>query len=174
MVEGIDGEKLSPHPGGKGGIAVLSGLEVVLLEDCPTVKGKGTRLENDERAMTDLVRKVALELAPGHDAVRCVIEQQRGMPKQPTGSALKLGTNLGIWVGAVAALGLPYQVETPQAWQAVMLAGLPRKDATKSSSRIAAGRLYPDADLGGKSNDGRCDALLIAEFARRQLVGASA
>lgn len=158
-------------PGMRGAIAVLSGTDPVLVEDCPAVKGKGTRLELDARGMADLVRKVALELAHGHDAVRCVIEQQRGMPGQSSSAGMKLGQNFGCWVGGLAALGVSYQVVTPQSWQKVMLAGLPGGEATKGSARIAAGRLFPDADLGPKSRDGRPDALLLAEYARRRLVG---
>jgi len=156
-------------PGMTGAIGALSGAEPVLIEDCPAVSGKCTRREIDERGMVDLVRKVALELAAGHDAVRCVIEQQRAMPRQK-GSG-KLMTNFGIWVGAVAALGIPYEIHTPQAWQREMLAGLPGGGSTKASARIAAGRLFPDAELGPKSQDGRPDALLIAEYARRIMIG---
>lgn len=159
-------------PGMRGAIACLSGTEPILLADCPAAKGKGTRLELDARGMSDLVRKIALELASGHDAVRCVIEQQRGMPGQSSAAGMKLGQNFGCWLGAVSALGIPCEIVTPQAWQRVMLAGLPTGEATKGSARIAAGRLFPDADLGPQSKDGRPDALLIAEFARRLVVGA--
>lgn len=158
-------------PGMRGAIAALSGTDPVLVEDCPAVKGKGTRLELDARGMSDLVRKIALELGSGHDAVRCVIEQQRGMPGQSSAAGLKLGANWGAWIGAISALCIPFEIVTPQAWQRVMLAGLPGGEATKGSARIAAGRLFPDTDLGPKSRDGRPDALLIAEFARRQIVG---
>ena len=71
--------------------------------------------------------------------------------------------------GVLAGLGIPYELVTPQKWKRAM--GVPSGD--KSSSRPVALRLFPSlaAELRLKKDHGKADALLIAGYGRRRLIG---
>lgn len=120
--------------------------------------------------MAALLRSAWLDLRLPNDAVRCVIEDQQAFPAQGRSSCFALGLNLGQWRGIVAVLGIPYEIVRPRVWQGAVLCGLPPGD--KGAHRTMAQRLFPAADLGSRKDQGRADALLIAEYARRQMVGA--
>ena len=96
------------------------------------------------------------------------IEDVHAMPGQGVSSTFNFGRGFGLWEGIVAALGIPYTLITPQRWQKVMLTGLPGKD--KGASRVRAGQLFPQlaGQLNRVKDHGRADALLIAEYGRRQ------
>jgi crossover junction endodeoxyribonuclease RuvC len=53
---------------------------------------------------------------------------------------------------------------TPQRWKKTMLDG---QGKDKDAARFKAQALFPQIELHLKKHDGRADALLIAEFARR-------
>ena len=69
--------------------------------------------------------------------------------------------------GVLAALRVPYESIAPSAWKAQM--GIP-KGATKDVSRARALALFPALaeQLARKKDDGRAEALLLAEWRRRQ------
>jgi crossover junction endodeoxyribonuclease RuvC len=94
------------------------------------------------------------------------IEQVHAMPGEGAVGAFSFGTGYGIWLGLLAALQVPHQFVTPQAWKKLMLAGGAKE---KDAARLKAMQLYPCvADrLTLKKHHGRADALLIAEWARR-------
>ena len=85
------------------------------------------------------------------------------MPGQGVASMFNFGMGYGIIQGVVSALGIPYELVTPQSWK--KRAGLIGKD--KDNARTMAQQLYPDAPLGRKKDIGRADALLIARFGNR-------
>jgi hypothetical protein len=71
----------------------------------------------------------------------------------------------------LAGLQIPFRQVWPREWKKVVLAGFDTKD--KSAAYRVATRLYPHvADQlktpRGRLLDGRCDALCIAEWGRRQ------
>lgn len=79
-------------------------------------------------------------------------------------SAFTFGHGVGAVLGVLAALGIPYTEVTPAAWKKTY--GL-RRD--KNASRAAALKLFPSlaGDLRRAKDDGRAEALLIAEYGRR-------
>ena len=83
------------------------------------------------------------------------------------------GLGRGIFEGILTALGIPYDLVTPQQWQNEML---PMKGGdTKARSITAAKKLFPEVSLfatarSRKPSDGLSDALLLAAYGmRRQL-----
>lgn len=75
---------------------------------------------------------------------------------------------IGLWEGMIVACGLPYALVGPPAWRRAV--GLPsKKDAGKDASRALAQRLFPEVanQLQRVKDDGRAEALLIAEWGRR-------
>lgn len=85
-----------------------------------------------------------------------------------------MGKGLGIWLGIIAALGLPSVHITPVVWKKAMLNGGAGQD--KGASIVHALRLFPNAAdyLTRKKDDGRAEALLIAAFIRRMRRAAAA
>ncbi len=77
----------------------------------------------------------------------------------------------GCWKGILAALNVPRQLVTPQAWKKETMAG---ENKEKQASIAVAKRLFPaTSDQYRKPKgrvdtlNGRSDALLMAEFGRR-------
>ena len=155
-------------PGLTGAIAAIRGSDVILLEDAP-VHRVGTKRVPDVVGMHCLVSQATGRLRGVGENVFAVIETQQAMPKQGVVGIFGLGRGYGLWEGMVAATLLPYELVRPQRWKKAMLDGLDK--SSKASSRIAAGRLFPEADLGKRKDNGRADALLIAAFAQRVLCG---
>ena len=60
-------------------------------------------------------------------AVHAVLEKISAMPKQGVASTFKFGTNYGRWQGRLEALGIPYDLVTPQAWQKQMFDAAPKQ-----------------------------------------------
>lgn len=155
-----------------GAIAAINGdAEVLLLEDVPvlqtqTAKGKNKRRRYDAGAFGLLLGRVRDEGLTG-DRIVVAIEELTPRPG-PTGASgnFRNGYGFGLWEGTVAALGYPYELVTPQRWRSEI--GLP-KGSDKNESRRRALQLFPSERdrLRRVSDDGRAEALLIAEYVRR-------
>lgn len=151
-------------PGLSGAVAIIDGTEVKLF-DAPTAEtGKGTKRDYLIPNMAQIIRNA---VPYEEDSAFVVIEAVHSMPKQGVASSFSFGRGLGIWEGIVAAYAIPYAKVAPQTWKKAMLADMPRD--SKDSSRIAATRLFPNAAdmLSRKKDDGRAEALLMAEYGRR-------
>ena len=94
------------------------------------------------------------------------LERVHAMPKQGVSSTFSFGQNFGQWDGIIATLALPCLQPTPQEWQKGIVRKSDGKDA-KERSLVAARRLFPDAELSRKKDNGRADALLMAWWARQ-------
>jgi hypothetical protein len=70
------------------------------------------------------------------------------------------GVGYGAYLGILTALEIPFQEVRPQTWKKAY-----SLNSEKSRSIIVAQQLFPGADIGKK--DGRAEALLLAEYARR-------
>jgi len=146
-------------PGLSGAIAmVLSDGEAVVY-DAPTAK-IGNKHDFLLAEMVSIIARI-------NDHSRVAIEKVHSMPRQGVASSFSFGKGVGYWIGILAALRIPYEEVTPQRWQAIMLDGMQK---TKDASRYKAMQLFPQlADqLNLKKHEGRADALLIAEWRRRQ------
>ena len=153
---------LGIDPGLSGALAFLGDGEAVLYDMPVQNKGKGGH-EIDMPALVALLR----DLAPGI----VVIERQQTRTRDGKVQAFTTGLGFGALRMACVALGLPHELPTPQAWKKAMLAGETPDENPKVTSLRVARRLFPLADLGPKKDAGRAEALLIAEYGRRQAGG---
>jgi hypothetical protein len=89
--------------------------------------------------------------------------------------AFNYGREFSMLEIAVAALKVPVTYVEPSKWTKEMHAGIDSNYNAKTKSRMAVERLFPDLEAPtkktGKPHDGFLDALLIAEYGRRQLRG---
>ena len=152
-------------PGKDGFVAALFPTDEIIFEPCPTITN-GTRKEFDERAMADLIAVVST-----YKKVKVFLEKAQPMPRKLRGSmsAFSSGLCYGLWLGMLASQAVPYEVVSAKRWQRVMLADIPGSD-TKARAVIACKRLFPTDNIKSwkKSDHNRADALLIAEWGRRE------
>jgi len=125
--------------------------------------GKRKRQEFNATAMAAI-----LQIPPNVGTLICVAVEKAGtMPRQGISSSGRFMHGHGLWMGILAALKIPHQIVSPQRWKQVTLDGM-GKD--KDASRMRAQQLFPHIDLSLKKHHGRADALLIAEWLRRQCI----
>jgi crossover junction endodeoxyribonuclease RuvC len=159
---------LGIDPGALGAVALIRRDGSVTFWDTPVVhikSGKKTRTEMNAVAASMLLS----DIRDGNkDSVFVTIEKVGAMPGQGVTSMFSFGKNFGTWLGILAALKLPHQQVAPVSWKKRMMTDM-GKD--KDASRVRAMQLFPNAqrDLYLKKHHGRADALLIAEYGRRQL-----
>lgn len=96
----------------------------------------------------------------------CAIEKVHAMPKNGSIGNFRLGYGLAVWEALVVSQRLRYKLVAPQTWKKVMMPDMPKE---KEASRQRAHQLFPDlvGSLNLKKHHGRADALLIAEYLRR-------
>jgi len=142
---------LGIDPGITGAIALIH-PEGQVVEDWP----------GDEVAAVNLIRSLLLQ----YDVRRAAVEDMGAGPPKGKFGFIKLSENKGIWRGILAAHGVPFVLVRPQEWMKGMV---PKKGAGNDKPSLAvARRLFPNLDLHRKADHNRADALLIAEWARRQ------
>lgn len=182
-------------PGLEGGLAALVNGKPLKTAAWPTVELKktagGVKTEYQEREMLDLIREVTTH--SGNPTVHVFLEKQHAMKGQGVTSMFSTGYGYGILRMALVALRVPWTLVGSQQWQKVMLAGLPKpppriakkgknagKEVKQKASQIlgplVCARLWPDWDTratlrSSKPHTGITDALLIAEFGRRLVMG---
>ena len=148
-------------PGLYGSVAVLDTTGAVLaLCDTPTVL---IRVQRGTRHVYDAPGLVALlqPYASLHSHV--VIEASQAMPGQGTRSTFTTGYGMGLWVGILASLALPYTAVRPQVWKRTL-----HLSRDKEASRLRAQQLFPGAELRRKKDHGRAEALLLAYYGCQQ------
>lgn len=96
-----------------------------------------------------------------------VVEHVGAMPGQGVTSCFSFGSSFGWLQGVLDALGVPYELVRPQKWKKVFSC-----TSDKNTSIEVAARMFPDVDLRRtpkcqKPHDGKAEALLMAEYARR-------
>jgi crossover junction endodeoxyribonuclease RuvC len=145
-------------PGQTGAMALLIDGRVESIYDMPTsarLHGKGQQIDASDLA--SMLRGAML----GCDLV-AKVEAVSAMPGQGVSSMFRFGESIGIIIGVLGTLGIPYQWVTPARWK--KSAGLIGKD--KDAARTLAIQLHPEcADrLTRKKDVGRADSVLIARF----------
>lgn len=158
-------------PGKGGGLAEMRRSETaqfrtITFHDCPLYKD-GDKERIDVAGTVDLLREV--ESVDGFIEM-VTVENLHAMPKNGSVANFSSGYSLGIWVTALTALGIPYQLVSPVAWKRALMAGEARE---KDASRVVAGRMFPEirSELSRVKDHNRADALLIAEYGRRLVQG---
>lgn len=162
---------LGIDPGFDGCLAVVEsvdGADVVQFYDAPTVcvrKGKRDYLLAE---MAGPLQVFALQRKE-HPLV-VIVEKVGAFPGQGVTSMFSFGRGLGIWLGMLAALGIPYTEVHPVTWKKLMMADMPKE---KESALVRASQLFPECahELKLKKHIGRADALLMAEYGRRTANG---
>lgn len=151
-------------PGLHGAVAVVVDIPstVVSVFDTPILTVAGDKVRNKYNASA-----MALLLEPfvGKEAL-VILESVHSMPKQGVASSFCFGEGLGMWKGIIAAFKLPLEMPSPQRWKKELLAD---QGKDKDASRFKAIQLFPGmADqLKRVKDDGRAEALLMAEYGRR-------
>lgn len=152
-------------PGLTGAVAIHWPDRHITIEDTPVtqVKKAGGKIGTEylPREMANILQGLT---PPG---VQIYIEKVHSMPKQGVASTFTFGKGFGIWIGIIAAFGLPVTFVTPQAWKKKLMEGIHDKDA----ARLRAQQLYPAMMpmLKLKKHIGRADALLIMHYGVREL-----
>lgn len=153
-------------PGSSGGIAIIRPDGRSSAFPTPYCDG-----DYDEGAMRELLD---MAIDEGRPMPCAIIERVHSMPSQGVASMFSFGAGYGLWRGMCAAMRIPYRLVPPQTWQKVMLAGEDKSDKKAASVRVAR-RLFPDVSLrkserGRVDHHGMADALLIAEYGRRNVI----
>lgn len=154
-------------PGVSGAVCSLDAeTNEVRFFDTPTLNVKvGKNFKNvlDAYRMVEILKM----LSEGRE-VMVTIEKVQAMPgggERTMGatSAFSFGMGFGLWLGILAALGLPHQQIHPATWKSKVMSGMGKE---KDASRLRAMQLYPRAakDLSLKKHHGRADALMLARF----------
>lgn len=100
------------------------------------------------------------------------IEQVHAMPKQGVSSTFTFGMGYGMILGLSLALEVLMETHlvTPQRWQGFLYGkGYGPDLCTKGRAYLKFSELWPDLAKDGVTHDGIVDAVLLAEYGRRQL-----
>ena len=143
MIIGID-------PGLDGGIAILNGSHIELLETVPTeTKGGFIKRQVDAQKLINIIRVYP-------DAV-CYLERVASRPGQGVGSVFSFGDTYGAIRGVLAALNIPTYMVAPQIWKKEL------KISSKEDSLKAIKDLYPLLKWRKKDHN-LAEAILIAMY----------
>jgi hypothetical protein len=106
-------------------------------------------------------------MLPFKDRIVIVIEE--GAVRETDGgrTGFSVGYGYGMWPLFLTSHGFTVELALPSVWKVKM--GLAGK--SKEWSRLIAQRLWPNAMLLRKGDDGRAEALLVAEYQRRKRSG---
>jgi len=154
-------------PGLDGAIAAVDANRTfAAVFDMPVLELKDGRKKKRTLDLRSLL-KILTDLTAEEDC-HAFIELVHSMPRQGVRSMFTMGEGYGALKMALTALRIPFEEITPQRWKKMLLYGT-MKD--KDASRSKAQQLFPSMSLSRKKDHGRADALLIAEFGRRQFLG---
>lgn len=166
VVVGID-------PGISGAVAFLRydrGSVFDYVCSMPTEEKKSGRRQVNAKELSSIIasnlQSVDGAFLIGRDKVKVLIEQVSAMPGQGVSGMFSLGDSFGV-ARAVACHYGDVSTVSPQKWKAAF--GLLKRD--KAASLTLARRLFRDArpHLFRKKDEGRAEAILIAQYARLHL-----
>ncbi len=152
---------LGVDPGFDGALCALDqDGKIIALWDTPTIsiktaKGKGHRRQYD---ISKMWRDIPY--AGFTNEMFAVIEEAQAMPRQGMRSTFACGLGMGIWLGILSTIGIPYQRVRPHVWKKAM--GL---DSDKEKTRLRAIEQFPLADLHRRRDHNRAEALFLAKYA---------
>lgn len=149
-------------PGKGGGFAAMDQDGKILSKVVTPIIGKEYDVKSIVRFITQFSE---------HD-VHVGIENVHAIQSGGRTSNFTFGKGLGILIGVVEGLGIPYTMVTPVTWQKNAWSGVPvmkkgNKKDTKGMSLVASRRLFPTEDFlksarSSVPHDGMIDAALIA------------
>ena len=151
-------------PGLTGALGAIDDqANLILCADLPVTR-HGKLAWIDANDLTDL-----LMTARDGRAARITVERSQSMPGQGVSSTFCIGVVLGSILAACQRIAVPLELVTAAAWKNAM--GL---DSQKSTSLDRARLLFPTAELDRKKDHNRAEALILAEYSRRQWIGKEA
>ena len=159
-------------PGLNGAVGVVWDSELAHCDpqvfDTPTMMVSG--IKNKRVHNTAAMAAILKPWSTIAEKVLVVLENVHSMPKQGVASSFSFGQGLGMWQGIIAAFGMPLEMPSPQRWKKEILAD---QGKDKDASRFKAIQLYPAlaSQLSRKKDDGRAEAILMAEYGRRTRKG---
>lgn len=129
-------------------------------------KNNKKRREYVDTQIRDLIVD-EMDAVVGPLSVCMVVEKVHAMPGNGIKQAFNFGVGYGLWRGLATGLNIPLHEVTPQAWKKEIMQGISDKDA----ARFKAQKLFPQLshEFKLKKDDGKAEALLIAEYGRRVL-----
>ncbi len=143
-------------PGFSGAIAYVDKYGNVDVIDMPIIKGKKNEL--DGGAIRSFLHRYNYDMA--------FIEKAQSMPGQGISSTGRYMEGYGRIRGICEGMKIPYTLVHPRTWKRIMMADMPKD---KGQSIVRVKQLFPEIDLPRKKDHGKADAILIAEYGRRQL-----
>ena len=155
-------------PGAQGAIsAVLEDGNFWDTKDMPiTPKTTGKGNETNAYLLSNIIKEMTEDIAP--ENVNIAVEAVSAMPKQGVTGVFSFGRSLGVIEGVLAGSGFPITFFRPQAWKKIH--GLIGKEKDQART-LVIGKWPEQASLFKRKKDqGRADALLIAETLRLQFL----
>jgi len=156
-------------PGAKGAISAIFGSGTYSCSEYMPITPKTTGKGNETNAY--LLADIIKEMTSTFDFLDVYIgvEAVGAMPGQGVTGMFSFGRSLGVIEGVLAGLGYSITFFRPQAWKKIH--GLIGKD--KDQARTLAIGKWPEASefLKKKKDQGKADALLIAETLRLKIQG---
>lgn len=169
-VEGTQTIFIGIDPGLTGALVAINDQRKILFcDDAPTLqntKFNSLRREYDRLRMVDMLREI-LHKRDEHGEPFACMEKVNAMPNTGSIGNFSLGQGFGIWLGILATLKVPIDLVHSKTWKKAMM---PDMGKEKQASIIRAKELFPADEVffRFKYHHGRADALLIAEWRRRQ------
>ena len=150
---------LAADPGKKGAIALINGPELLHVFDMPVVE-----LKKGSKVCCHTLNHKLAELFYEHGPVDLgVIEVVHSTPQMGVSSSFDFGRSFGVVEMAFIARGVRMEYVQPAAWKKALGLG-----ADKNSSLALARAKWPSSDAFTlQKHEGRAEACLIAEYARR-------
>lgn len=121
----------------------------------------GDMLNNGKHILSRYVHAEISQAIDRQD-IQGVIESVHSMPGQGVSSSFKFGIAFGMAIAIMERINCPWMLVTPQKWKKEL--GL---TSDKDLSLNMARELWPEAPLARKMDNGRAEALLMAEWLRR-------
>jgi len=126
-------------------------------------------IEHKDKHIRALVFKSRiLSIVDVKEGAEICMEQVHSMPNQGVSSTFAFGRAVGVISAVCELTNYPFHLVTPQRWKKHF--GL---TADKNEALDLARKLFPAAKLKLKKDINRAEALLIAEYWRQQINGAT-
>lgn len=146
---------LGIDPGKTGAIAAMDAqANVVYCADTPEIR---------------YISLALIEIYKISSDIKGAIEHVHAMPGQGVSSMFTFGSMFGAAQATLATLKIPYLLVQPREWQKRVVPPVEDRKARKEASRRVAIQRYGNSEeyLKRKKDDGRADAMHLADYARR-------
>ena len=147
MILGID-------PGLDGGLAIIDGSSIELLETIPTqTKGGFIKRQVDAQKLSNILRV--------YPDLVCYLEGVASRPGQGVASVFSFGDTYGAIRGVLGALNIPVYTVSPSKWKKAL------EVSSKEDSLKASKDLFPSVQFKKKDHN-IAEALLIAYYGQKE------